>query len=185
MVSYVVSFSREIGGFVMLSTISYRLIATILGFFLGWTVFHVARPVATLPGVERPTPQILSITLRRQGCSDPALECSVYDVTFRSDGRGTFIGYKNNDDYDGKFNTIVDKRDFNLLVHEFEKQHFFDLPQQYATTPDEETVVLEVVTNEGLRVVTTHNWAYTPSELRVLQSLVDYQSYQSNWANAE
>lgn len=169
----------------MLWTISCRVMATILGFVLGWTVFQVARPVATLPGIYQPAPEIRSITLRRQGCSDPGLECSVYDVTFRSDGTGTFIGYKNNDDCDGKFNAIFDRRDFNLLVHEFEQQHFFDLPQHYPTTPDEETVVLEVVTSDGVRVVTTHSWAYTPSQLRVLQSLVDYQSYQTNWVDAE
>lgn len=169
----------------MLWTISSRVIATVLGLVLGWTVFQIARPLTELPTIERPARQISCITLRRQGCSDPALECSVYDVTFRSDGSGTFIGYKNNGDYDGKFNTIFDRRDFTMLVQEFEKQHFFDLPQHYATEPDEETVVLEVVTSDGVRVMTTHNWADTPNELRVLQSLVDYQSYQMNWADAE
>ena len=72
-----------------------------------------------------------------------------------------------------------------MLVQEVEKQQFFDLPLHYAAVPDEETVVLEVVTSDGVRVMTTHNWAGTPSELRVLQSLVDYQSYQMNWADAE
>ena len=169
----------------MLWTISSRVIAAVLGFVLGCTVFQVARPLTELPAIEQPARQISSITLRRQGCSDPAMECSVYDVTFRGDGSGTFIGYKNNGDYDGKFNPIFDPRDFTMLVQEFEKQHFFDLPLHYAAVPDEETVVLEVVTSDGVRVMTTHNWAGTPSELRVLQSLVDYQSYQMNWADAE
>ena len=169
----------------MFWTMSGRVFAAIVAFFLGWTVFQIARPIAELPTIEGPARQISSITLKRQGCSDPELQCSVYDVTFRSDGSGSFIGYKNNDEYDGKFNTIFDWQDFTMLVEEFEKQHFFDLPEHYATLPDEETVVLEVVTNDGVRVVTTHNWAETPSELRVLQSLVDYQCYQTNWADAE
>jgi hypothetical protein len=169
----------------MFATISGRVFASIVAFFLGWTVFQIARPVAEVPAVERAPAQVLSITLKRQGCFDRRYECSVYDVTFRSDGSGTFIGYKNNDDYDGKFNTVFDPQDFTLLVQEFEKQHFFDLPQHYSAVPDEETVVLEVVTSDGVRVVTTHNWTTTPSELRVLQSLVDYQSYQMDWADAE
>src|SRR5689334_385735 len=170
----------------MFWTISGRVFVSIVTFFLGWAVFQIARPpLVELATIERPARQISSITLKRKGCSDPALECSVYDVTFRSDGSGSFIGYKNNNEYDGKFNTIFDPRDFTMLVQEFEKQHFFDLPQYYATVPDEETVVLEVMTNEGVRVVTTRNWAHTPSELRVLQSLVDYQSYQMNWADAQ
>jgi uncharacterized protein DUF6438 len=146
--------------------------------------FHIARPLAELPKIEQSARQVSSITLRRQGCSDPSLECSVYDVTFRSDGSGSFNGYKNNNEYDGSFHTVFDQQDFTMLVQEFEKQHFFDLPQHYPSERDE-AVVLEVVTNEGVRVVTTHNWIHTPSELRVLQSLVDYQSYQMTWADAE
>jgi hypothetical protein len=169
----------------MFWTMSGRIFAAIVAFFLGWTVFHIGRPLAELPAVERPAREISSITLKRQGCSDPELECSVYDVTFRSDGSGSFNGYKNNNEYDGAFHTVFDQHDFTMLVQQFEKQHFFDLPQHYASVPDEETVVLEVVTNDGVRVVTTHNWADTPSELRVLQSLVDYQSYQMTWTDAE
>src|SRR5262250_618780 len=149
---------------VMFSTLSGRVIASIVGFFLGWTVFQVARPAAELPAVERAPVQISSITLKRQGCSDPELECSVYDVTFRSDGSGTFIGYKNNKDYDGTFNSVFDPRDFTLLVEHFEKERVLELPQQYETVPEDETVVLEVMTNEGLRVFTTHNWPSTPTE---------------------
>ncbi|HEU4433961.1 MAG TPA: DUF6438 domain-containing protein [Pyrinomonadaceae bacterium] len=169
----------------MLWAISCRVIATILGFVLGWAVFQVVRPVAELPGLYQRAPEIRSITLKRQGGIDSQFECSVYDVTFRSDGTGTFIGYKNNGDYDGKFDTNFDPHDFDLLVYEFEKQHFFELAQHYETTPDTETVVLEVVTSEGVRVVTTHNWSTTPSALRVLHALVDYQSYQMDWTKAE
>jgi hypothetical protein len=171
----------------MFRTISRRVIASLVGFFLGWTVFQVARPApaAEVPVIERAAVQISSITLKRQGCTDAELECPVYDVTYRSDGSGTFIGYKNNESYDGKFNTVFDPRDFAFLVEQFEKHRFLDIPQHYATSPDEETVVLEVMTNEGPRVFTTHNWSSIPSELRVLEAVVDNLSYQVIWADAD
>src|SRR5215813_1941493 len=121
----------------MFSMITGRVIASIVGFFLGWSVFHVARPVAELPGVDRPAVQISSITLKRQGCSsDSGFTCSIYDVTFRSDGTGTFIGYKNNDDYDGKFNTVFDPRDFANMVERIENGRILELPQHYESAPD-------------------------------------------------
>jgi hypothetical protein len=170
----------------MFWTISRRIVASLLGFLLGWTVFQIAKPAtAEVPAIPRPAAEISSITLKRQGCSDAELECPVYEVTFYKGGTGRFIGYKNNDDYDGRFNTVFDPLDFAFLADQFEKQHFMELPQHYATAPDEETVVLEVMTNEGLRVFTTHNWSSMPTELRVLEALVDNQSYEVSWTDAE
>ena len=177
----------------MLWTISRRVIASLVGFLVGWGVFQFTMPPARICGagrvtpvlVSRRAPEILTITLKRQGCSDAELGCPVYDVTFRQNGTGTFVGYKNNEDYDGKFETSFDRRDFTFLAEQFEKHRFFELSQEYPAVPEQETVVLEVLTSEGLRVVTTHNWATTPDGLRVLQALLDLQGYQVVWADAE
>ena len=168
----------------MLRTMSRRVIASLVGFFVGFVVFQIVRPVADLPPAKSQL-QITSITLKRQGCSDAELECPVYDLTLRSDGTGTFVGYKNNEEYDGKFDTVFDPQDFAYIAEQIERQRFFELPQQYATSPEQETVVLEVETSEGLRVVTTHNWSSTPNAIRTLQALVDHESYQVVWTEAE
>jgi len=165
----------------MLWTISRRLVASLVGLLLGWTVFHVVRPVAKLPAAERAPVQISAITLKRLGCSDASLECPVYEMTLRKDGTGTFIGYKNNGEYDGKFITTFSLRDFTILAKQFEEQGFFEMRQPPATSPQQEEVVLEVETNEGERVITTDNWLNTPTKLRVLYGLIDLQGCQVTW----
>ena len=180
----------------MLWTISRRVIASFVGFFVGWGAFQLARPVAVSQVsvadpvakssiTETPRVEISAITLKRQGCTDAELKCPVYDVTFRSDGTATFIGYKNNDEYDGKSTSNFDPRDFALLVEQFAAQRFFDLPQPDANAPVEEKVVLEVMTTAGLRVVTTNNWASTPAQLRVLYAVIDRQACEVIWYDAE
>lgn len=179
----------------MFRTVSRRLIPLLVGFFIGASVFEVVKSVHRMNGAERfanqvlvfqmPAPQISAITLKRLGCSDAELECSVRDVTFRSDGTGTYIGYAN-DEFKGEYKTEFDPRDFAYLVEQFYKQRFFELAQQqYATVPDEEKIVLEVKTNDGLRVVTTRNWHSTPSELRALHALVDHMTFQFVWEPVE
>jgi hypothetical protein len=177
----------------MLWTINRRIIASLVGFFVGCGAFQLARPAVvrvSTPGADSsstkpPRREILAITLKRLGCSDAELKCPVYDLTFRNDGTATFVGYKNNDEYDGKSTANFDVLDFALLADQFAAQRFFDLPLPDASAPDDEKVVLEVTTNEGVRTVTTNNWASTPSQLRVLQALVDKQSCQVSWYDAQ
>ncbi len=49
----------------------------------------------------------------------------------------------------------------------------------------EETTGVEIVTNEGTRVVTTYNWASTPAGLRALQALIEQQTYEADWEKVE
>lgn len=169
----------------MFWTISRRLMASLVAFFVGWGVFQVVRPVERLRAVESPGIQILAITLKAKGCADAELECRVYDATFWSDGTGTYVGYANVDDWKGTFKSDFEQREFAYLVEQLERHRFFELPDYYASDSVEETVVLEVLTNEGLRVVTTHNWRSTPNELRVIQALIDHQICQTGWERVE
>ena len=167
----------------MFRTIGRRAIASIVGFFLGWSVFQIVRPadaeMPPPPGVE-----ISSITIRHQGCADAEWECQVNDVTFYSNGLAVYVGYEH-DDYIGKFTGYINQEEFQKLVEQLNKQGFFELPQYYATDTAEEHIVLDVVTNEGLRRVTTHNWSSTPTELRILHALVDEQVYHVDWTPDE
>jgi hypothetical protein len=168
----------------MLWTISSRAIASMVGFFLGWTLFQVVRPAETLNNPKPPSIEVRSITIKHEGCADAELKCRVNDVTFHSNGRAVYVGYAN-DDYIGKFGAIIDEREFEYLVEQLHKQRFFDVPQQYPTVPAEEEIALEVVTNNGLYRVATHHWRTTPMELRILHALIDEQVYHVEWAEAD
>jgi len=62
----------------MFWSMTRRAIASIVGFFVGWTVFHVARPVPDLPQADLSPPrQVLAIKLESLGCTDDELECQV------------------------------------------------------------------------------------------------------------
>ncbi len=104
-------------------TITCRVIASVVTFLIGWTVFAIASPPEELQLPER-TRQILAITLRRQGCSDPDRRCPVYDATFRSDGTCSYMGYAN-DDYIGEYKGEYDPQDFTYIVEQINKQGFF------------------------------------------------------------
>lgn len=160
----------------MFSSMGRRAIASIVGFFLGWAVFAIVRPVSELPSVDMPSLEISSITLKHQGCSDAELKCAVYDVTFSNDGTATYVGYAN-DEFIGKYTAYFAQQDFKYLTEQLHAQRFFELPQPSAFVPVEEDVVLEVVTNEGVHRLTSHNWHSTPCELRALQALIDEQVY--------
>lgn len=168
----------------MFRTMGRRAIASTVGFFMGWIVFQIVTPVKTLPAFEPPGVEILSITLRHQGCADSELKCAIYDLTFYKDGTATYTGHAN-DEFIGEHTGYIDALDFNLLTDQLYKQRFFELPQHYATAPTEEIIVLEVVTSEGLRRVVTNNWFSTPVELRALHVLIAEQVYHMQWEEAE
>jgi hypothetical protein len=168
----------------MFRTMGRRAIASTVGFFLGWIVFMIATPVKTVPLFEAPPIQVLSITLKHQGCTDSELKCPVYDLTFHNDGTTVYTGYAN-DDFMGKHTAHISPQDFKYLTEQLEKQRFSAMPPRYATDPTEEIVVLEVVTNQGFHQVMTHNWSSTPFELRALQATIAEQVYHMNWEEAE
>ena len=164
-------------------TITSRVIASVVTFLIGWTVFAIASPPEELR-LPEPTRQILSITLRRQGCSDAERRCPVYDATFRSDGTCSYMGYAN-DDYIGEYKGEYDPQDFTYIVEQINKQGFFELPVAFQASSATETTSVEIVTNEGTRVVTTYNWASAPAGLRALQALIEQQTYEADWEKVE
>ena len=168
----------------MFWTITCRTMASIVAFMIGWAAFVVVRPLQELRAPQPVPSQITAITLKRQGCTDAALECPVFDATFRSDGTATFTGYAN-DEFIGTYNAQYPQRDFAYLVEQFQRERFFDLPRVYPAGPVEDTIVLEVSTTDGTRVLTTNNWDSTPAELRALQALVDRQTFNVVWDKAE
>ncbi len=168
----------------MFWTMTCRVIVSFVAFFVGWAAFVIVRPVQVLRAPKPVASQISAITFKRQGCSNAELECPVYDVTFRSDGTATYFGYAN-DEFIGTFTAKYPQRNFAFLVEQLQRERFFDLPKFYPAGPVEETMVLEVSTNEGSRVLTTNNWDSTPSELRALHALVDYQTYVVEWDEAK
>jgi uncharacterized protein DUF6438 len=166
-------------------TMTCRVIASVVTFLIGWTVFAIASPAEQIQQLpERAAPQIFSITLRRQGCSDAERECPVYDATYRSDGTCTYVGYAN-DEFIGKYEGDYNPQDYTDLVEQINKQGFFELPLVFGTSPATETTSIEIVTSDGTRLVTTYNWASTPSGLRSLQALIEEQAYEANWEKAE
>jgi hypothetical protein len=170
----------------MFWTITCRLMASIVAFLIGWTAFVVVRPTPAVSplALEPLGRQVTAITLKRQGCTNAELECPVYDVTFRSDGTATYVGHAN-DEFIGTYFARYSCQDFAYLVEQLEREGFFDLPRSYPAGPVEETWVLEVATNDGLRVLTTNNWSSTPSELRALQALLDRQTFNVVWDEVE
>jgi len=164
----------------MFWTMTCRVIVSVVAFFVGWAAFVIVRPAQELRSPKPAASQISAIRFKRQGCSNAELKCPVYDVTFRSDGTATFIGYAN-DEFIGTFTAEYPHRNFAFLVEELQRERFFDLPQFYPAGPVEETMVLEVSTDEGSRALTTNNWDTTPAELRALHALIDYQTFVVEW----
>jgi hypothetical protein len=167
----------------MLWSMTCRVIVSVVTFFIGFTVFQVARPTEEHPA-PKPAAQILAITLKRHGCSDAERKCPVYEATFRSDGTSSYIGYAN-DNFIGKYEGTYDPKDFVYLVEQIEQQGFFELTSAFPTGPVEETTGLEVVTSEGVKLVTTNNWSSTPSGLRALQAMIEQQTYEAEWEEVD
>ena len=164
----------------MFWTMSRSAIASTVGFFLGCAFFLIVRPHEEVARPEPSASQVLSITLKHYGCTDSELKCSVYDVTFNSDGTAIYNGYAN-DNYIGTYKGNLEQDDFALLVEQIREQQFFELPLHYGDTPEEERVSLEVVTSDARRQITTYNWSSTPVKLRALQALVGEQVYHVYW----
>lgn len=168
----------------MFWSMSRRAIAATVAFLIGWTLFHIVRPLEKVESVSPPAREITSITLKRLGCTDVEMKCPVYEVTFRRDGTATYNGYAN-DEYIGEYTGTVEYDEFLRLAEQIEKQRFFELPLYYDTSSVEENIKFEVITNQGRRMVTTYNWASTPVELRVLHALVEEQAYHVYWEKEE
>ena len=159
----------------MLRKLACRVIASIVAFLCGCGASEVVNPpVQTVPPAETRIGEISSITFKSHGCPDESLKCTVFEVTFRSNGTATYIG-KANDEYMGTSVAKFPQRDFAALADEVRHQRFFEMPRVMESTYVDETIVLEVVSSEGTHTVTTYNWAQTPVELRKLLAVVHYQ----------
>lgn len=167
----------------MLLTITCRVIVSVVTFLVGFAVFQIARPTEDIRLAE-PASQILAITLKRQGCSDAERKCPVYEATFRSDGTCTYRGYEN-DEYIGRYEGTYDVNDFAAFVEQINQQGFFELPLAFTAGPVRETTGVEVITTDGVKLVTTYNWSSTPSGLRALQSMIEQQTYEADWEETE
>ena|SRR5688572_8496971 len=130
----------------MFRTITRRAIASIVGFFLGWIIFQVVRPVENLPAVEASPAHIIEIKLLSLGCTDAEFECPVFDMTLRSNGTGSFVGHANHW-LKGKFEGTFPEKDFSYLVDEIYKQEVFELPEHVSAEAADETIIVEVVTS--------------------------------------
>jgi hypothetical protein len=164
----------------MFWTTTCRVLATLVTFSIGCAVFEIAKPTEEL-WIPDPIQQILEITLKRHGCSDAGRKCPVYEATFRSDGTCTYIGYAN-DEFIGKYEGRYDVNDFTPLAQLVEKHGLFESPHVVFTRGAiEETTSIEIVTSEGTKLVTTHNWANTPISLRALQAVLEQQTFEAEW----
>ena len=167
----------------MLWTMTCRVIVSVVTFFIGFTAFQIVRPIEELR-LPEPSREIIAITLKRQGCSDAERKCPVYDATFRSDGTCSYLGYAN-DEFIGKYEGTYDVADFVSLADQIHKQEFFELPVGFETNSVEETTGVEVVTTDGVKHVTTYSWSSTPAGLRALQAMIEQQTYEADWEQAE
>ena len=168
----------------MMWTMTCRVIASIVTFLIGWTVFAIARPSEEIQRLPEPTRHISAITLKRLGCTDAERKCPVFEATYRSDGTCRYFGYAN-DDYIGEYKGDFNPHDFAYIADQINKQGFFELPPAFRDSSVRETTTVEVVASDGVWVVTTYNWASTPSGLRALQSLIEQQAYESEWEKVE
>ena len=158
-----------------------RVVASIVGFFLGWTVFQIVRPIEDLPQIHLSPPrEIQAIKLESLGCTDAELECPVFEMILRSDGTASYVGHAN-DYFIGRFEGRIPQADFEYLVKEIEKQEFFEMPEHFDREQVLETITVEVVTNEGSHRVTSYSWDSMPGELRALHALIQYQPYYISW----
>jgi Domain of unknown function (DUF6438) len=168
----------------MFRTITCRATVSLVAFFVGWAVFAIAGRTREVRAPRIQVREISAITLKRQGCTDLELKCPVFDVTFRSDGTAAFTGYAN-DEFIGRFEAHYPLQDFGVLAEQIERQKFFDLPVRFSADPTEETIVTEVVTSAGSHVVTTYNWRDTPSELRAIHALIEYELLVPEWDESD
>lgn len=163
----------------MFWTMTCRVIASVVTFFVGVSVFQVVRPTEELR-LPEPASQISTITMKRYGCLDAERKCPVYEATFRSDGTCTYIGYAN-DEFIGRYEGTYELKDFTYLVEQIEQQRFWDLSVTSPASPVEESTSVEVIATNGVKRITTQSWAGTPSGLRALQAMIEQQTYEAEW----
>ena len=168
----------------MMWTMTCRVIASVVTFLIGWTVFAIARPSEEIRRLPEPTRQISAITLKRLGCTDTERKCPVFEVTYRSDGTCSYFGYAN-DDYIGEYEGTYHPQDFVYMEEQINKQGFFEFPLAFPDDSVTETTTVEILSSDGTRRVTTYNWVHTPSGLRALQSLIEQQAYETDWEKVE
>ena len=168
----------------MMWTMTCRVIASIVTFLIGWTLFAIARPSEEIRRLPEPTRQISAITLMRMGCTDAERKCPIFQATYRSDGTCSYFGYAN-DDYMGEYKGTYNPQDFTYMVEQINKQGFYEMPLAFPDSSVTETTTVEILGSDGTRHVTTYNWANTPSGLRALQSLIEQQAYETDWEKVE
>ena len=165
----------------MLKKVLCRATASLVAFFVGWTIFAITpRAAVDLPAVQAPGRTITEIKIKHLGCSNPDLKCSESEADFRDTGKAVFIG-RANDEFIGRFEADYSPQDFARLAEGIEQQGFFDMPVQLSSDDIEEKIVIEVLTNEGPHSVTMYNWRTTPTRLRVILAVVDYETYRLTW----
>ena len=165
----------------MLKKVFCRATASLVAFLVGWTIFAVTpRAAVDLPALNPAVRTISEIKIKHLGCSNPDLKCSESEADFRRTGKAAFIGYAN-DEFIGRFEADYSAEDFARLAEEIEQQGFFEMPAEFRSGAAEEKVVIEVITNEGPRLVTSYNWSTSPVQLRAIQAIVDYETYRLTW----
>jgi Domain of unknown function (DUF6438) len=161
--------------------IACRIFVSIVTFVLGIACAHFALDDAAIPQlVPHNTRYISEIRFQRQGCADPSAECRTYDVTFYSDGTARYIGYEHSPDFLGSFHSEPNQFRFYRLVELIENERFFDMGAKYGKN-FEEKQTLTVVTNEGIKSVTSYNWIDRPRGLWVISGMLDYEVFEIEW----
>ena len=168
----------------MLKKLLCRATASLVAFFVGWSVFAITPRVVDVPVVQPPVRTISEIRIKHLGCADAELKCAVFEANFRDTGKANFIGHAN-DEFIGRYEADYPPEDFAGLVEQIEQQQFFDLPVEFQSDAVEEKIVIDVITNEGAHSVTTYNWSTTPARLRVIQAVIDYETYRLTWDESD
>ena len=164
--------------------VSCRIFVSIVTFVLGIACAPSPIDQATIPRVVPHNRRYISeIRFQRQGCEDASLDCPQYDVTFYSDGRVRYVGYVNSPDFLGSFRAAPNQANqvrFYRLVDLIEQERFFRMEPTYGKNLQEKET-LTVVSNEGIKSVTSYNWIDRPQGLWLINGMVDSEVYEIEW----
>jgi hypothetical protein len=144
-------------------TITYRVIASVVTFLVGWAVFAIMSP-AKESRLSPSTRQVESITLRRLRCPVAVTECQALIATFRSDGTCNFVTYDHGH-HESTFTGDFNPQSFTPIIEHINRQGPFELPLVSPASPGTETTTIEVVTSNGTRLVASYDWATRPLDL--------------------
>ena len=161
--------------------IACRSLAAIVTFLLGVTCTPRASNDTAIPAAPHGGRYISEIRLQRQGCTDPSAECTKFDVTFYRDGTARYIGYENCPDFIGSYHASPNQFEFDRFVQLIESEGFFEMKAEYGTDWIDEKQTVTVVTNEGIKSVTTYNWIDTPTGLWAISGMLDYEVFEIGW----